>query len=141
MALKIKEPKCKYNHVMIIDDNELDNFINSKIIESSRFSKNIYVNTNGKSALEFLSNLIKSTGEMFQTLCPEVIFIDLNMPILDGFQLLEQLKKMDNKWLNKSKLVVLTSSAHPDDNKKTKSINKEVIYLNKPLTGDMLNAI
>lgn len=139
--MKIKEPKYRYRHVMIIDDNELDNFINSKIIESSLFSKNIYVNTNGKSALEFLTNLIKTMGDAFETICPDVIFIDLNMPILDGFQFLEHLKKLDNKWLNKSKLVVLTSSAHPDDNKKTKSINKEVIYMNKPLTSEILNTL
>lgn len=123
---------------MIIDDNELDNFINSKILESARFAKNIYINTNGKSALEFLNNLINSTGDAFETLCPEVIFIDLNMPILDGFQFLEHIKKLDNKWLNKSTLVVLTSSAHPDDNKKSLSINKDVVYLNKPLTPEML---
>lgn len=139
--MKLKEPKYKYKHVMIIDDNELDNFINSKIIESSMFSKKIYVNTNGKSGLEFLENLIKTLGDDFESIYPEVIFIDLNMPILDGFQLLEAINKINNKTLNKSKLVVLTSSAHPDDNKKTKSINESVIYLNKPLTADMLKNI
>lgn len=139
--MKIKEPKYKYKQVMIIDDNELDNFINSKIIESSLFSKKIYVNTNGKSALEFLENLIKTMDDEFSKICPEVIFIDLNMPILDGFQLLEGINKLSNKFLNQSKLVVLTSSAHPDDNKKTKSINSNVIYLNKPLTADLLKSI
>lgn len=139
--MKLKEPKYKYKHVMIIDDNELDNFINSKIIESSMFSKKIYVNTNGKSGLEFLENLIKTLGDDFENIYPEVIFIDLNMPILDGFQLLEAINKINNKTLNKSKLVVLTSSAHPDDNKKTKSINASVIYLNKPLTAEMLKNI
>ena len=139
--MKLKEPKYKYKQVMIIDDNELDNFINSKIIESSLFSKKIYTNTNGKSALEFLTNLINTLGDDFVNICPDVIFIDLNMPLLDGFQFLEHLKKLNNKYLNKSKLVVLTSSAHPDDSKKSKSINKDVIYYNKPLTADMLKSI
>jgi CheY-like chemotaxis protein len=139
--MKLKEPKYKYKQVMIIDDNELDNFINSKIIESALFSKKIYVNTNGKSALEFLENLIKTMGNDFENICPEVLFIDLNMPILDGFQFLQSLKKLNNKTLLKSKLVILTSSAHPDDNKKSKDINADVIYLNKPLTAEMLSAI
>lgn len=139
--MKIKEPKYKYKQVMIIDDNELDNFINSKIIESALFSKNIYVNTNGKSALEFIQNLINTMGDNFKNMCPEVIFIDLNMPILDGFQFLESIKTINNKILNTSKLVILTSSAHPEDSKKTMAINKNVIYLNKPLTAEMLNSI
>lgn len=139
--MKIKEPKYKYKQVMVIDDNELDNFINSKIIESSLFSKKIYINTNGKSALEFLTNLITTLGDGFESICPDVIFIDLNMPILDGFQFLEQFNKIENKYLKQSKLVVLTSSAHPEDNKKTKTINEAVIYLNKPLTADMLKSI
>lgn len=126
---------------MIVDDNELDNFINTKIIESSHFSKKIYLNTNGKSALEFLSNLITTMEDDFKTICPDVIFIDLNMPILDGFQFLESLGKINNKTLNKSKLVVLTSSAHPEDSRKTKKINKDVIYLSKPLTSEMLNSL
>lgn len=139
--MKLKEPKYKYKQVMIIDDNELDNFINSKIIESSLFSKKIYTSTNGKSALEFLTNLINTLGDEFANICPDVVFIDLNMPLLDGFQFLEHLKKLNNKHLNKSKFVVLTSSAHPDDSKKSKSINKDVLYFNKPLTAEMLKSI
>ncbi len=94
-----------------------------------------------ESALEFLENLIKTMGNDFENICPEVLFIDLNMPILDGFQFLQSLKKLNNKTLLKSKLVILTSSAHPDDNKKSKDINADVIYLNKPLTAEMLSAI
>lgn len=56
--IKRKKPSYKYHTVMLIDDNELDNFINQKIIESNFFAENIYVNTSGISALEFLKKHI-----------------------------------------------------------------------------------
>ena len=55
--MKRKEPNFKYNYTMLLDDNELDNFINQKTIEASHFSNKVFVNTSSKSALEFLNNL------------------------------------------------------------------------------------
>jgi len=83
--IKKKEPVYRYQRVMLIDDNEMDNFINQKILESIYFAKNIYTNTNGLSALEFLKN-INITQDSICDIIPEVIFIDINMPLMDGFQ-------------------------------------------------------
>ena len=58
--MKRKEPKCKYKQVMLLDDNELDNFINEKVIEASQFAEKVYITSSGKSALEFLNNLATS---------------------------------------------------------------------------------
>ena len=79
--IKRKEPDYRFDIAMLIDDNELDNFINQKIIESSFFAKNIYVNTSGNSALEFLKNLQVNT-ELIDKLIPDVIFIDINSFII-----------------------------------------------------------
>lgn len=138
--MKRKEPKYKHENVLLLDDSELDNFINKKIIESAHFSKNIYINSSGKSALEFLQNVMEMK-DFSDIVFPEIIFIDLNMPIINGFQFIELLK---NASLNKDKackLVVLTSSMHPDDKKRITDISKEIIFLNKPLTEDMLNSL
>ena len=60
MRKPIEEKKTtyKYQTVMLVDDNELDNFIHQKIIEGCRFAEKIYVNTSGISALEFLKNIL-----------------------------------------------------------------------------------
>ena len=138
--MKRKEPKYKYNYVMLLDDRDLDNFINTKMIEANYFAEKIYVNSSGKSALEFLLNLCK-LGEQGTVVYPEVIFIDVNMPLIDGFQFIEYFKKIENKKLQQCKLVVLTSSIYAEDKEKTQKLSKDIIFLNKPLTDIALSTL
>jgi len=138
--MKLKEPKFKYSSVMLIDDNELDNFINEKTLEANHFAKKIYVNTSAKSALEFLNNLI-TMGVECESMYPEVIFVDINMPIMDGFQFIEYYMKNIEEKMSKPKLVILTSSVYHEDKQKANEISKSIIFLNKPLTKVMLDKI
>ena len=138
--MKRKEPTFKYNYVMLLDDNELDNFINHKTIEAYHFSKNIYVNTSSKSALEFLNNL-ESSALADLNIFPEVIFIDLNMPMIDGFQFIEKLNSIVSTKINKMKLVILTSSINPEDKERIRNISKNIQFFYKPLTQEILNQI
>ncbi|MCE3225524.1 MAG: hypothetical protein K0S32_75 [Bacteroidetes bacterium] len=138
--MKIKEPKYKYNNVMLLDDNELDNFINEKILEANHFSKKIYVNTSAKSALEFLGNML-TMGETCTHVYPEVLFIDINMPIMDGFQFIENFKKNFEQKVKQPKLVILTSSVYHEDKQRAGEISKDIVFLNKPLTQAMLDKI
>jgi CheY-like chemotaxis protein len=138
--MKIKEPKYRNNNVMLIDDNELDNFINEKILEANYFSKKIYVNTSAKSALEFLNNII-TMGEEYKDTYPQVIFVDINMPIMDGFQFIEFFKKNFEERILKPKIAILTSSVYHEDRQKSENISKDIIFLNKPLTKEMLDKI
>ncbi len=138
--MKRKEPKYKYGNVMLIDDNELDNFINEKTIEANHFAKKIYMNTSAKSALEFLNNLI-IMGKEYENTFPQVIFIDINMPMMDGFQFIEYFKKSDSENILNPKLVILTSSVYHEDKHKAMALSEDIMFLNKPLTGEMLNII
>jgi CheY-like chemotaxis protein len=138
--MKRKEPKYSYKYVMLIDDAELDNFINQKIIEASYFSEKIFVNTSGVSALEFLRNLLvtnASSPEIF----PQVLFIDINMPIMDGFQFINNFKQISAAKKLNPKLVILTSSVSPQDRQRAKDISEDIVFLNKPLTKEMLENI
>lgn len=137
--MKKKKPKFKFKQVMLLDDNELDNFINEKIIEANNFSEKVYINSSGKSALEFLANLT-ATGNA-KDIYPEAIFIDINMPMMDGFQFINNLKKMNGATPKDTKLIILTSSIYPEDRNKAMEISKDIIFLNKPLTPEMLNSI
>jgi CheY-like chemotaxis protein len=87
--ISMPEQKTKYNAIMLIDDNEIDNLINQKIIESSNICKNIFTHTGGKSAIEFLKNMEKIAASVPGCL-PEVIFLDIDMPLMDG----------SNFWMN-----------------------------------------
>jgi CheY-like chemotaxis protein len=138
--MKRKDPKYKYQYVMLLDDNELDNFINQKIIEANHFSKKIYTNTSGKSALEFLSNLLVLEEDSL-VIFPRVIFIDINMPIMDGFQFVKSLKNLPQDKLKDCKLVILTSSMFEEDQKKAKELLSNIVFLNKPLNETALNLL
>jgi CheY-like chemotaxis protein len=99
---KTKKITYKHRTAMLVDDNELDNFINQKIIESNYFAEKIYVNTTGASALELLKNLFVNK-ELVDVLMPDIIFVDINMPLMDGFQFIDQFLKLPEKIKKKSK--------------------------------------
>jgi CheY-like chemotaxis protein len=138
--MKRKDPVFKYNYVMLLDDNELDNFINQKTIEATHFANKVYINTSSKSAMEFLTNLEISSSETIN-IFPEIIFIDINMPMIDGFQFIENFKNKFPDKFTSMKIVILTSSISPMDKEKTLEISKKIIFLNKPLTQEALNQI
>ena len=138
--MKRKEPGFKYNYILLIDDNELDNFINQKTIEATNFAKKIYVNSASKNALEFLHNIeISNTKE--HNLFPEIIFVDINMPMIDGFQFIEKFIETYPEKLNTIKLALLTSSLNGQDKERAMAISKKILFLNKPLTPETLNQL
>lgn len=139
-TIKVKKQAFKYSTVLLIDDNELDNFINQKVIEMNSFSEKVYVNSSGQSALEFLKNLCVNKS-MMEEMSPSVIFVDINMPFMDGFQFIEQFYKLPKEFTSNIKLVILTSSYNPADKETTNKISPDIIFLNKPLTDEGLALI
>jgi len=136
----MKKPEFKHASVMLVDDNEIDNFITQKMIEGCHFAERVYVHTSSKSALEFYLNLVRAEGippELF----PSVIFLDINMPIMDGFQFLDEFEKIPLKYRENTRVVMLTTSINPIDIESSKK-NKHVKgFLNKPLTKEHLDSL
>lgn len=126
----------KYRTVMLIDDNEIDNLINQKMIEAASVTENIYTHTGAKSAIEFLKNMEKL--EMADQVLPDVIFLDIDMPLMDGFQFLDEFEKLTNIAKKKCKIVMLTSSINPQDFNRSKKYENVRLYLNKPLSHDSI---
>jgi CheY-like chemotaxis protein len=130
-------PKSKYKAVMLVDDNEIDNLINQKMIEAADITETIYTHTGAKSAIEFLRNLEK-VEELGNDILPSVIFLDIDMPLMDGFQFLDEFDKLMAKTKDKCKIVMLTSSINPRDVTKSKGYVYVKKYINKPLSQENL---
>lgn len=118
--------------VMLVDDNEIDNLINEKMLQSCGFAGIVYSYTSAKGALEFLQNLTKIPGR--KDLIPTVIFLDIDMPLMDGFQFLEELKTIPEQALSETEIVMLSSSFNPKDVNDAKKHPKVRDYINKPLS-------
>jgi CheY-like chemotaxis protein len=130
----------KHRAVMLIDDNEIDNLINQKMIEAANISEHIFTHSGAKSAIEFLKN-IEKVGEDARHVLPEVIFLDIDMPLMDGFQFLDEFDKLTEATKEHCKIVMLTSSINPQDVNKSHKYSAVKQYINKPLTQKNLEKL
>lgn len=121
---------------MLIDDNEIDNLINQKMIEAAAVTDHIYTHTGAKSAIEFLKNMEKM--DLAEKVLPDVIFLDIDMPLMDGFQFLDEFENLSPLTRKKCKIVMLTSSINPQDFNRSKKYPNVRLYLNKPLSHDSI---
>ncbi len=125
-----------YKSVMLVDDNEIDNIINEKIIEANSFAEKILVFQTGQEALDYLKENQEKEKEL-----PEIVFLDINMPIMDGFQFLNDFEQFSETVLEKCKIIMLSSSISPKDIDRAASSRYVKKYLNKPLNTRYLEAI
>lgn len=126
----------KYNSVLIIDDSEFDNFITEQVINRAKFSKTVHVQNSVHLAIDFLTNEYNRKSVDF----PEVIFIDINMPVTNGFDFISSLKNDPPKWFidRAPKLAILTTSIYQADEIKAREIFEDISFVVKPLGIDAL---
>ena len=136
ISLLMSTAESRYQSVLLIDDNEIDNFINERMISTSGFSKNVVVKNSSDEAITFL----KQHEDDLATL-PEIIFLDLNMPGKDGFAFLADFESLSATVKGKCKVVVLSSSISPDDINRASTNPYVFKYVNKPLSEKYLGAI
>ena len=125
-------PEKKHFAVLLIDDNEIDNLINQKMLEAANLSEHIFVCSSAKSAIEFLRNMEKLASA--NEILPSMIFLDIDMPLMDGFQFLDLFSKLREETKKKCEIIMLTSSINPSDISKSKSYEYVKKYINKPLS-------
>ncbi len=131
----------KYHTVMLIDDNEIDNFIDEKLIKAFGFAENVYVHSSARSALEALKILASVQMDLPDKLIPTYIFLDVNMPFLDGFNFLDQYDLLPANFKDSIKVIMLTSSVNPVDSEKASQYKQVYKYFQKPLTEKMLSQL
>jgi CheY-like chemotaxis protein len=126
----------RYDHVLLIDDNDADNFVNKRLMEITNFSGKISVVQSATAGLDFLKKESASPGNL-----PEIIFLDILMPVMDGFGFLEQFEKLPDAVRLRCKIVMLSSSESFKDLNRANKNRYVSKFLNKPLVEEVLAAI
>lgn len=124
-------------NVLLIDDEHLFNFINKEIIKMETFAGTVNSHMNAKKALQELKTLSECGSLGF----PEVIFLDINMPVMDGWEFLQEFEKLPEPVISKCKVYILSSSIDPSDVEKSKSYKSVKDFFSKPLTPKILESI
>jgi CheY-like chemotaxis protein len=122
-------------NILLVDDDKIFNFLSEKTITSLGLANEISFASNGQQALELLE--MYKSGKMHM---PDIIFLDLDMPIMNGYEFLEEFARIDLPNKNAITIVVLTSSADPRDLARTKELGIKYYY-NKPLSREEIKKL
>lgn len=131
--------KRKLDCVLLIDDDEPTNFLNKMIIEETGCVNEVKVAQSAREALEYLAGKEEAAGGKPPT--PELIFLDINMPAMDGWEFLEKYDKLSPEQKESIIVVMLTTSFNPEDESKAGRISYISSYRNKPLTQEIIMGI
>jgi len=133
--------KKKLKAILLVDDDESTNYFHKLMIKKADISENVYVAYNGKEALDFLKKSAADKKSDNTQPEPDLILLDINMPKVNGWDFLEEYKKLKEELKDQIIIVMLTTSFNPDDEKKAKTIKEVSAYNYKPLTDEMLGEI
>jgi CheY-like chemotaxis protein len=121
-----------YKTCLLIDDNYIDNFVTRKILESGEFAEKVVVSQSAPDAINSLrAGAVK----------PDVIFLDIRMPMMGGFEFLQEYDKLDIENKQSIKIFMLSSSLDPTDLKKSTNNKYITSFIHKPLTQKSLDDI
>jgi CheY-like chemotaxis protein len=127
----------KINTVLLIDDDLTINYFHNRLIEKSGIAEQIAITKNGMEGLVAFLEI----NERLHGNETALIFLDLNMPIMNGWEFLEKLSKAKNEITMHYKLYILSSTINPDDKKKAKNNPLVSGFLSKPLTKEHLEML
>src|SRR6201991_2463783 len=123
--------------VLLIDDDEINNFISIKLIKKALLNTEIMACLNGKFAIDQLADIQKRDPSKM----PDYILLDINMPIMNGWEFLEEFKRLNIDPLGKSKIYIISSSVFSNDINKAKSYPLVKDFISKPLNVEKIKEL
>jgi len=131
----------KLNSVLLIDDDKATNFITKMLIKKAKITDHIETVLNGQEALDFLTNKGKYEKQDEVYPQPMLIFLDINMPVMDGWEFAEAFAKLNPDQQGNAKIIMLTSSLNPDDKERASNLPAISGFQSKILTMEGLSQI
>ncbi|WP_299763547.1 response regulator [uncultured Dokdonia sp.] len=124
--------KNRVHKILLVDDNKATNFFNKQILKKYGFEGEIVVKTDGLEAIEEIEN-----SEM-----ADVIFLDINMPIMNGFEFLEKIQTIEAYKLYNPLIVIMMGVELPtEDVEKIKRINNVLLMHRKMLSNESIDEV
>lgn len=121
---------------MVIDDNEIDLHIAQRVMKKYAFADGILLMDSAKEAVEYLS-----ANSNKEDMLPDLIFLDINMPEMNGFEFLEAYTHLPEKIKKKCIIMMLTTSVNPEDQERANKSPYVHYYLGKPLDEEKLKGL
>ena len=125
-------PQTVLKSVLLIDDDAISNFLNTRLLREMNVAEEINVSLNGEEALQFLINLKAANRPL-----PELILLDINMPVMNGFEFLQAFREVADEDEHPV-IIILTTSTNMRDFEQLQNYKEVEIYLSKPLTEENL---
>ncbi|MEJ7778864.1 MAG: response regulator [Daejeonella sp.] len=127
----------KLNKVLCINDSDITLFILKRTLSKSNFSEKIVEKSNGQEALNYCFGIIHNSEDL-ETIYPRVIFLDLHMPVMNGWEFLEKFAQEIWPLFRETKIVITSQSVDSDDSLRAKAYPFIVDFLNVPITSGYL---
>lgn len=121
--------------IMAVDDDPITLMLFKKVVQKASFAGKIINAINGEEAIAYFNTINNEETK------PQLIFLDLNMPVMGGWEFLDLFNNSDYYHLNNTKVIILTSTIDPEDIKKSKTYPNVIEFLSKPITVEMLDYI
>lgn len=132
----ITELPPKFESVMIIDDNAIDLYISSRLIIKNYFGKKVLEYSDANEALKYLQD-----NQHNISVLPQVIFVDIYMPLMSGFEFLEAYEKLPSDLKNYCKVYIISSTIDDDDIQRARTDINVISFQVKPINKEFLNRI
>lgn len=126
------------DQILCIDDDPITLMLCKKVIVKSSFSNEIITSQNGEEALSYFNTIKYTNNKNKQIPQPQLIFLDLNMPVMGGWEFLDYFNSEEFSEFNSIKVVVLSSTIDPEDLEKSKQYPMVIDFLSKPISQSML---
>ena len=127
--------------VLCIDDDQITLILCDMVLKKSGFAKEVIKTVNGKDGLNWFSNYFKQAKAGGNDTPPKLIFLDLNMPIMNGWDFLEDFLMKYSDRIPDTKVVILSSTVNPEDFSRANRYEIVIDFINKPLTVEELGEL